>query len=307
VKGLLADVAGNEVIINIGTSAGIRVGAEYDVVRPGREIKDPATGRVLRRMTTPVGKVKVTSADESSAMGTLTGGPGQVGDCVGSCPDAPAGGGGGGAAPAPAPAAAPPAARPAGGAVATGAVVAPAAYAAPIAGPFTWTAYGFKGTEHFKYDVSQTQGGETLRGAYTIDARPADGGRFRLTVEGSLGEDRYASSVVMGPNEMISPMTLMGLGPAAMWLLGGVWMPFFMGHQWEVGSFWSVTQGGETSSFKVEATCQHAGVSGLRGVMRQNDVPTLDMCVSPRVALPVAVKTTDGDDVTTLTLVEFRP
>jgi curli biogenesis system outer membrane secretion channel CsgG len=86
IKGLVADVAGSEVIINVGTSAGVRVGAEYDVVRPGREIKDPATGRVLRRVTSPVGKFKVTSADEGSATGTLSGGPARVGDCVGSCP-----------------------------------------------------------------------------------------------------------------------------------------------------------------------------------------------------------------------------
>ena len=86
IKGLIADVAGGEIIVNVGTGAGVRVGAEYDVVRPGREIKDPATGRVLRRVTSPVGKIKITSADEASAVGTLTGGPARVGDCVGSCP-----------------------------------------------------------------------------------------------------------------------------------------------------------------------------------------------------------------------------
>ena len=71
--------------MNAGTNAGIRVGAEYDVVRPGREIKDPATGRVLRRLTTAVGKLKITQADDESASGTLTGGPAKVGDCVGCC------------------------------------------------------------------------------------------------------------------------------------------------------------------------------------------------------------------------------
>lgn len=86
IKGLVADVAGGEIIVNVGTAGGVRVGAEYDVVRPGREIKDPATGRVLRRMTSPVGKIKITSVDEASAVGTLTGGPARVGDCVGSCP-----------------------------------------------------------------------------------------------------------------------------------------------------------------------------------------------------------------------------
>ena len=86
IKALVADVAGGEIIINVGTSGGVKVGAEYDVMRPGREVRDPATGRVLRRITTRVGTLKITSADEQSATGTLTGGPAQVGDCVGACP-----------------------------------------------------------------------------------------------------------------------------------------------------------------------------------------------------------------------------
>ncbi len=86
ISALVADVSGHELIINVGTTGGVRVGTEYDVVRPGREIRDPATGRVLRRTTTPVGKIKIISADEASAVGTLTGGPALVGDCVGSCP-----------------------------------------------------------------------------------------------------------------------------------------------------------------------------------------------------------------------------
>ena len=84
--GLVADVSGNELVINVGTTGGVKVGAEYAVLRPGREIKDPATGNVLRRATTPVGKIKITSADEGSATGSLTGGPAQVSDCVGTCP-----------------------------------------------------------------------------------------------------------------------------------------------------------------------------------------------------------------------------
>jgi curli biogenesis system outer membrane secretion channel CsgG len=86
IQALVADVSGNEIIINVGTSAGVRVGGEYDVVRPGREIKDPATGKVLKHATTPVGKLKITAVEDGSATGTLTGGPAKVGDCVGTCP-----------------------------------------------------------------------------------------------------------------------------------------------------------------------------------------------------------------------------
>jgi curli biogenesis system outer membrane secretion channel CsgG len=88
VSALVADVSGSELIINVGTSGGVKVGAEYAVLRPGREIKDPATGNVLRRTTTPLGTIKITSAVETSATGTMIGNSAQVGDCVGVCPNA---------------------------------------------------------------------------------------------------------------------------------------------------------------------------------------------------------------------------
>ena len=304
ISALVADVSGTELIINVGTNGGVRVGTEYSVVRPGREIKDPATGRVLRRTTTPVGKLKITSADETSATGNLTGGPAKVGDCVGTCPAA-----AGGSAPPEDAAARPaspsaPAARPAmgGGAL-------PALYGAPVAGPFTWAAYGFKGTEHFQYDVSSNESGAPQTGSYTFDAQPAGAGRFRLTVDGTLGTDAYRSSVTVGAQEGVPMMQLAGLGPVGMTLFSPMWGFLFMGHQWEMGSFWSTTQNGETSSFKVESACNYAGVSGLRGVLRQNDKVVMDMCVSPNVALPLAVamNDSDGNPTTAAKLVAFRP
>ena len=86
ISGLVADVSDNEVIINKGTRDGVRVGVEYEILRAGREIRDPATGRVLRRISERVGKVKITQADEESAVGIVTGAPVKVGDCVGTCP-----------------------------------------------------------------------------------------------------------------------------------------------------------------------------------------------------------------------------
>jgi hypothetical protein len=82
-----------------------------------------------------------------------------------------------------------------------------------------------------------------------------------------------------------------------------------MGHEWEVGSYWQTTQGGETTAFKVESTCQHAGVNGLRGVWRKNQKVMVDMCVSPNVGLPLAVTLNDedGSSVTAMQLVEFQP
>jgi hypothetical protein len=83
VDGLVADVDGNSLILNVGTSGGVSVGDVLQVARTGREIKDPATGKVLRRIETALGTVKITQADASSSQGTYSGPPGvKVGDHV---------------------------------------------------------------------------------------------------------------------------------------------------------------------------------------------------------------------------------
>jgi curli biogenesis system outer membrane secretion channel CsgG len=83
VDGLVADVNGATVVLNVGTSVGLKAGQVLQVVRTGREIKDPATGKVLRRTETPVGSVTITSADAGSSEGTFSGNESvQVGDHV---------------------------------------------------------------------------------------------------------------------------------------------------------------------------------------------------------------------------------
>ena len=83
VEGLVADVTGNTVVINVGTRAGVRPGMTLSVRRLSREIKDPATGRVIRRMEETLGTLTITEADEESAVGTYSGAvPPKVGDTV---------------------------------------------------------------------------------------------------------------------------------------------------------------------------------------------------------------------------------
>ncbi|MBI3683942.1 MAG: curli production assembly protein CsgG [Acidobacteria bacterium] len=82
-QGLVADVNGGILIINIGSKAGVKSGDKLEVSRPGREITDPATGRVIRRITDRVGELVITEADESSATGRFSGsGEPKVGDIV---------------------------------------------------------------------------------------------------------------------------------------------------------------------------------------------------------------------------------
>lgn len=68
VDGLVAAVDGGQVILNVGVKAGVKVGDQLQVLRVTKEIKDPATGAVIRRMTTAVGVVKATDVDDTSAV-----------------------------------------------------------------------------------------------------------------------------------------------------------------------------------------------------------------------------------------------
>lgn len=83
VEGTVAGVEGDQIILNVGSKAGIKVGDQFTVMRVSKEIKDPTTGAVLRRLSSPVGVVKATDVDEVSAICTAVSGAGfKTGDQV---------------------------------------------------------------------------------------------------------------------------------------------------------------------------------------------------------------------------------
>ena len=83
VEGLVAAADGGQIIVNVGAKSGLKVGDQMNVERLSREIKDPATGKVIRRMTAPVGVIKITDVDDQSAVGSVVSGTGfKVGDSV---------------------------------------------------------------------------------------------------------------------------------------------------------------------------------------------------------------------------------
>jgi curli biogenesis system outer membrane secretion channel CsgG len=83
VAGLVADVESNTLILNVGTKNGVKVGDHLGVFHKGKEIRDPATNKVLRTINTRLGDVTITEADETSATGTFSGAtPPKVGDVV---------------------------------------------------------------------------------------------------------------------------------------------------------------------------------------------------------------------------------
>ena len=82
-SGLVADVSGKTLIVNVGKLKGVQVGDTVEISRAGRQILDPQTKKVLRTIVDKVGTATVTEVDDASATATLTGTAAvQVGDQV---------------------------------------------------------------------------------------------------------------------------------------------------------------------------------------------------------------------------------
>jgi len=83
ISGVVADVNGNTLVLNVGSKAGVKVGDQLAVSRKVREVKDPSTGTVIKTIVDPVGTATVTEVDELSATATLNGSAqAKVGDMV---------------------------------------------------------------------------------------------------------------------------------------------------------------------------------------------------------------------------------
>jgi curli biogenesis system outer membrane secretion channel CsgG len=68
IDGLVAAVDGGQIVLNVGRRAGVNVGDQLEVVRVTKEIKDPSTGTVIRRLTSSIGIIKATDVDDGSAV-----------------------------------------------------------------------------------------------------------------------------------------------------------------------------------------------------------------------------------------------
>ncbi len=71
IRGLVADVEGALVILNVGRDVGVKAGDLFSVQRVVRTVKDPATGEVLREITQEVGQVRIDEVDERSSVARL--------------------------------------------------------------------------------------------------------------------------------------------------------------------------------------------------------------------------------------------
>jgi hypothetical protein len=74
ISGMIADAEPDgTVIINVGSRNGVKVGDVLKVSRKVKDVKDPATGKVLRSIEDQVGTLTITQVDENSATGKFSG------------------------------------------------------------------------------------------------------------------------------------------------------------------------------------------------------------------------------------------
>jgi curli biogenesis system outer membrane secretion channel CsgG len=83
VDALVADITGNQVVINKGGRDGFRPGMVLSIERVSKTVKDPVTGKVLRVVSQPIGRIQLVEVDPSSSVGKVIAGKGgsiRVGD-----------------------------------------------------------------------------------------------------------------------------------------------------------------------------------------------------------------------------------
>ena len=73
IEGRVADVEGNELIMNVGSNAGVKVGDVLVIGRVTREVRDPETDAVIRRVEDQIGEVVITDVDAQSSVGRYRG------------------------------------------------------------------------------------------------------------------------------------------------------------------------------------------------------------------------------------------
>ncbi|HEX7316319.1 MAG TPA: CsgG/HfaB family protein [Pyrinomonadaceae bacterium] len=71
VKGMIAAIDGDTIIINRGQSHGVKVGSHFVISKVVREIRDPETNKVIRQQTEEMARIKVTKIEAASCDGVL--------------------------------------------------------------------------------------------------------------------------------------------------------------------------------------------------------------------------------------------
>jgi curli biogenesis system outer membrane secretion channel CsgG len=88
IDGLVADSSeSGQLVLNVGSHDGVKLGDRLQVWRPGKEIHDPANGKLLMRNDTLLGEAVITTVNDISSIAQYKGSePVKVGDLAKSFP-----------------------------------------------------------------------------------------------------------------------------------------------------------------------------------------------------------------------------
>ena len=70
-EGLVADVSETEVTINIGSGDGVKTGGRFNIFRVDKEIIDPETGEVIKRVEKEIGEIVILEAGDGWSTGNI--------------------------------------------------------------------------------------------------------------------------------------------------------------------------------------------------------------------------------------------
>jgi len=73
IEGLVADVTETEVTLNIGSNDGVKAGTRFDVFRITKEIKDPETGEIIKKVEEKIGQIAIFETGDSWSTGNILG------------------------------------------------------------------------------------------------------------------------------------------------------------------------------------------------------------------------------------------
>ncbi len=76
VSAVVADITGNLITINKGSESGFKTGMNLSIERVVKQVKDPQTGKVLRSITSPIGRVELIEVSNGYATGKIVSGSG---------------------------------------------------------------------------------------------------------------------------------------------------------------------------------------------------------------------------------------
>ena len=82
-EAMIADIGGGQVTLNKGSAAGFTNGMKISVERVTKQVKDPSTGKVIRSVSSSIGKLEIIEVARDYAVGKVISGSGfKVGDSV---------------------------------------------------------------------------------------------------------------------------------------------------------------------------------------------------------------------------------